>query len=133
MPKRLLFDGTFLIDLRKELDRQKEGPATRFARQHTGRAFVSVVSVAEFLEGQTDPRDAWRWLHQFGNALEITRPVALVAGALQRRLASSGRRLGENDAWQAALCLHHELTVVSRDNRFSHVPRLSALRHARSD
>jgi len=131
MPKKLLLDGTFLIDLRKEFDRRKEsGPATRFAQTHAARAVVSVVSVAEFLEGQTHAAESMRWLRRFGSALEITQAVALVAGALQRRLATQGRRLGENDAWQAALCLHHDLSIVSRDDRFSHVPRLRALHHA---
>ena len=130
--QRMLLDGTFLVDLHKEVQRDQRGPARRFAEAHDARVALSVVSVAEFLEGQANYREGFRWLKsRFQKVLEITQPVAVVAGAMQRVLRAQGRQLGENDAWQAALCLYHGLAIVSRDNRFSHVPRLKALRHAR--
>lgn len=51
---------------------------------------------------------------------ETTRFYAVVREALRAK----GRPLPENDVWIAAICLQHELELVTRDGDFAHVEGL---------
>ena len=51
---------------------------------------------------------------------ETTRFYAVVREALRAK----GRPLPENDVWIAAICLQHELGLVTRDRDFEHVEGL---------
>lgn len=51
---------------------------------------------------------------------ETTRFYAVVREALRAK----GRPLPENDVWIAAICLQHELELVTRDGDFGHVEGL---------
>lgn len=42
----------------------------------------------------------------------------------RERLRARGRPLPENDVWIAALCLEHDLELVTRDSDFEHVEGL---------
>jgi predicted nucleic acid-binding protein len=107
-----LLDASFLIDLERETKRGEEGPASRFLPSLRGRRLmISVVTVAELLEGAADEAQALAALQRFaiqGLHLAQARRCAL----MQRRTA---RRLGENDAWLVATADSLNADVVGAD------------------
>jgi predicted nucleic acid-binding protein len=108
----VLLDTSFLVALERETARSEEGPARRFLPSLRGRPLaVSVVTVAELLEGATDEAATAASLQRFsiqGLHLAHARRCAL----LQRR---SPRRLGENDAWLVATAQAIDADVVGCD------------------
>lgn len=112
MTRPVLLDASFLVDLERETEAAENGPARRFLRSLQGRRLViSVVTVAEILEGTEDESGAFAPLHRFviqGLHLAQARRCAL----LQRR---SSRRLGENDAWLVATADSIGADVVGAD------------------
>jgi predicted nucleic acid-binding protein len=107
-----LLDSSFLIDLLQELAAAEPGPACAWLhRNKKAHLWVSAVTVAEVLEGAEDvdymrrflARFRWQGLHHAHAAR-----VAL----LQRR---AQQRMGENDAWQAAVTLEMRGTIVGHD------------------
>lgn len=112
MTRPVLLDASFLIALERETARGERGPAHRFLPTLGGRRLViSVVTVAEILEGADDEAAAFRLLQRFsvqGLHLAQARRVA----RLQRR---SPARLGENDAWLVATADSSGADVVGAD------------------
>lgn len=112
MSRPVLFDASFLIELERETSVREIGPARTFLPSLRGRAFVvSVVTVAEILEGAEDKTAALESLRRFalqGLHLGHAQRCAL----LQRR---SARRLGENDAWLVATAQLLDADVVGAD------------------
>ena len=112
MSQPVLLDASFLIALERETGRGEIGPARKFLPNLRGRQLVvSVVSVAEILEGATDEAAAVTSLQRFtiqGLHLAHARRCAL----LQRR---ASRRLGENDAWLVATADALNAEVVGAD------------------
>jgi hypothetical protein len=108
----VLLDTSFLVALERETARSEEGPARRFLPSLRGRPLaVSVVTVAELLEGATDEAATAASLQRFsiqGLHLAHARRCAL----LQRR---SPRRLGENDAWLVATAQTLDADIVGSD------------------
>ena len=109
-----LLDSSFVIDLLNELAAGAPGPACAcLGRNSRMRLWVSAVTVAEVLEGADDIEHVRRFLSRFGwqglHHAHATR-VAL----LQRRAT---RRMGENDAWQAAVALEMHGFLVGHDPR----------------
>jgi predicted nucleic acid-binding protein len=107
-----LLDSSFLIDLLQELAAAKPGPACAWLhRNKQACLWVSAVTVAEVLEGAEDvdrvrqflARFRWQGLHHAHSVR-----VAL----LQRH---AHQRMGENDAWQAAVTLEMRGTLVGHD------------------
>jgi predicted nucleic acid-binding protein len=113
----VLLDASFLIALEREAAAGSLGPARRFLPALRGRALVvSVVTVAELLEGAADETATWTTLQRFtiqGIHLAQARRCAL----LQRR---SARRMGENDAWLVATAESLDADLVGDDNRAFH-------------
>ena len=99
MTRPVLLDASFLIALERETAAGRLGPAHRALDTLRRRKLVvSIVTVAEVLEGAADEALAIRALQRFsiqGIHLAHARRCAL----LQRRAAT---RLGENDAWLVA-------------------------------
>ena len=112
MSRPVLLDTSFLIALERESARGETGPARKFLSTLRGRRLaISVVTVAELLEGAADPVASERVLQRFtiqGLHLAQARRCAL----LQRR---SARRLGENDAWLVATAETLNADVVGSD------------------
>jgi len=110
----VLLDASFLIALEREAAAGSLGPARRFLPALRGRSLVvSVVTVAELLEGAADEAATWTTLQRFtiqGIHLAQARRCAL----LQRR---SARRLGENDAWLVATAESLDADLVGAGNR----------------
>jgi len=108
----VLLDSSYLIDLERETAAGDLGPARRFLPSLRGRRLVvSIVSVAELLEGAADDAAAWASLQRFtiqGLHLAQAQRCAL----LQRR---ASRRLGENDAWLVATAESIDADVLAAD------------------
>lgn len=114
MSRPVLLDSSFLIALERETAVGVAGPARRFLPALRGRSLVvSVVTVAELLEGAADEAAAWASLQRFtiqGVHLAQARRCAV----LQRR---SARRMGENDAWLVATAESLDADLVGDDHR----------------
>lgn len=112
MSRPVLLDSSFLIALDRETARREEGPARRLLMRLRGRRLVvSVVSVAEIMEGAADQDAALVSLQRFvlqGVHLAQARRCAL----LQRRAA---RHMGENDAWLVATAQSLDADVAGAD------------------
>lgn len=112
MSRPVLLDTSFLIALERETAARADGPARTFLPSLRGRRLVvSVVTVAEILEGATDEVAAVAYLERFtiqGLHLAQARRCAL----LQRR---ASHRMGENDAWIVATADALDADVVGAD------------------
>jgi predicted nucleic acid-binding protein len=108
----VLLDTSFLIALERETAGETLGPARRFLPALRGRPLiVSVVSVAELLEGAADADAALASLQRF-RIQGVHLAQAARYARLQRR---SSRRLGENDAWLVATAESLDADVVGAD------------------
>jgi len=112
MTRHCLLDSSFVIDLLNETADGKPGPAFAWLRKNRRtQLWISPVTYAEVLEGADDLEEVrahlrryrWQGLHH---------SHAEQAALLQRRSAS---RMGENDAWQAAVVLHMKSCIVAHD------------------
>ena len=113
---RYLLDSSFVVDLLNEIaDRNREGPALAWLmRNRRAQLWISPVTLAEVLEGAEDEeavkaylgRYAWQGIH---------RVQAETAARRQRRAAD---RLGENDAWQAAVAQCMKARLLGHDDAF---------------
>jgi len=115
----VLLDASFLIDLEREIESGRPGPAMRWLRANRSLfdrpLLVSCVSAAEFLEGFDDPqREGMAFITRYV-AQTIGFKHAVKCAAIQRRANKEGRRFGENDAWQLAFAECAGATIVARD------------------
>ena len=110
----VLLDSSFLIDLLNELASSKPGSATAWlGRNPRARLWISAVSIAEVLEGADDVDYVGRFLSRF-RWQGLHHSHAVRVALLQRRSRSQGR-MGENDAWQAAVTLGMRGCIVGHD------------------
>ena len=112
MTRPVLLDTSFLVDLERETARGEVGPARTFLPSLRKRPLVvSVVTVAELLEGAADETAALasvqRFLIQGVHVAHAER-----CARLQRRAA---RRMGENDAWLVATAQTLGADIVGAD------------------
>jgi len=110
--KRCLLDSSFVIDLLNEVAANQRGPARAWlARNASADLWISPITYAEVVEGAVDVEvvreafRAFRWQ-------TIGRQHAELAGLRQRR---ADQRMGENDAWQAAVAECMEAVLVGHD------------------
>lgn len=112
MNRPALLDASFLIDLERETARAEIGAARRFLPALRGRRLVvSVVTMAEVLEGAADDGAAIASLQRF-TIQGLHAAQALRCARLQRR---SSQRLGENDAWLVATAESLDADIVGAD------------------
>lgn len=127
----ILIDSSVLI----EIERGRIDPVPHLAKRRGEQAFVSVISVSEFLYGAhrtADPAMRHRrlalseaLLARF-KVLQIDLAVARVHAQLKAELATRGTPVGPHDLWLAATCLVHGLTMVTGNLReFRLVPGLA--------
>ncbi|MGH8020020.1 MAG: type II toxin-antitoxin system VapC family toxin [Opitutaceae bacterium] len=123
---RYLLDSSFVIAYFNEMAASKVGPARRFraAMPRDARLFVSLVTIAELLEGARDAHAAERELRALAHVLSIGEQVARRCGLIQRRAKSAGHKMGENDAWIAATAQVADLTLIGDDHGFEDRPGL---------
>lgn len=114
MTRPALLDASFLIALEREAVASIDGPARRCLRRLRGRKLVvSIVTVAEILEGAEDEARAHAALRRFA-IVGLHLAQAERCARLQRRAA---RRLGENDAWLVATADSIDADVVGADRK----------------
>ncbi len=111
--KICLLDSSFVIDLLNEIADGEAGAALNWLRRNmSSELWISPVTLAEVLEGAEDPdsvkaylgRYSWQGIHR----------VHADKVALSQRRAT--RRMGENDAWQAAIAQHMGAVIVGHDS-----------------
>ena len=115
--RKYLLDSSFVIDLLNEMaDNDEEGPALQWLKRNRRvRLWISPVTLAEVLEGAQDPQAVKAYLGRYGWQ-GIHRIQAEKAAARQRRAAN---RMGENDAWQAAVAECMRSRVLAHDRGFA--------------
>lgn len=119
----LLLDTSALIDLEQELAEARVGPVRAFIGKNKSEDLAcSTVTVGELASGSDE--ETVRFFLRRLRKLPLTEPIAFRAAALDRVLAGSGWRLGENDNWIAATALQYAATLVFADGDFLRVPRL---------
>ena len=124
MPPALL-DSSFLIDLEREIDSGRAGPAMQWLRRNRALPdrplLVSSITVADFLEGFDDESQGLAFIARY-IPQTIGFKHARKCAELQRRARKAGKRFGENDAWQLAFAECAHATIVGRDRKaFSHL------------
>jgi predicted nucleic acid-binding protein len=123
----LLLDTSALIELEHELAEARTGTVRSFLGRHRAEPFAcSTVTVGELAAGA--PENAVRFMLKRLRRVALSEAIAYRAGELERELARSGRRLGENDNWIAATALHLSATLVYAGGDFDRVPRLKRQR-----
>ncbi len=122
----MLLDTDFLIDLGGTRSSRRRTEALAFLVRHPTESFyVSRITWAEFAEGAASIEDTGLALAGFG-CLEIGEATAWIASRIARRLKHSGQHIGDNDVWQAAIALEHDLALVTGNAR--HFTRVASLR-----
>lgn len=123
----MLTDTTFWVDLAQERANGAAGVAHEFLRRHGAQTLeVSIITWGELAAGVRRPEELDRLLRRV-RVLMLHRQVAWEAGRIERELAETGTRLGENDNWIAATARTWGLRLVSRDTAFTRVPRLGVV------
>jgi predicted nucleic acid-binding protein len=108
----VLLDASFLIDLERETAHGVIGPARTFLPSLRARSLaISVVTVAELLEGAADEAKALASLRRFV-IQGIYSSQAERCARLQRKAT---RRMGENDAWLVATAESIGADIVGAD------------------
>jgi len=110
--KHCLLDSSFIIDLLNEIASGKAGAALGWlGRNGSAALWISPVTLSEVLEGEDDPDAVKDYLRRY-SWQGIHRVHADWVAKAQRRAA---RRMGENDAWQAAIAEQMGATLVGHD------------------
>ena len=110
--KHCLLDSSFVIDLLNEIANGKAGAALDWLRRNGSAAlWISPVTLAEVLEGAEDPDAVKDYLRRY-SWQGIHRVHADLVSTSQRR---ASRRMGENDAWQAAMAEQMGAILVGHD------------------
>lgn len=92
---------------------------------------MPVIVLGEFRYGialSRHRRAYEKWLDEHlrhFHLLHVTAEVATVYARIRLALRTSGRPIPANDAWIAAVALHHRMPILSRDSHFDSVPDLA--------
>ena len=125
----MLTDTTFWIDLLEERRDRRRGPATIFISRHrVFDLYISIVTWGELAEGFPEIGDLDALLRGV-RILMLPQQIAWEASRIQRELAITGGRLGENDSWIAATARAWGHRLVSRDGSFERVSELHVVRY----
>ena len=100
--------------------------------QHTGRLYVSVLTVGELLSWVFRKNSPPKYQHGLMgmmsdvSVLEVTQDVAWRFGEIRAELLDRGQPIASMDLMIAATALVHRLTVVTHNTKhFTHVPGLT--------
>ncbi len=119
---KFILDSSFVIDWLNELGGGRGGPAMAWlGKRRKARIWIAPVTLAEVLERANDPDAAAEYLARFSwQGIHHSH-----AERVARRQRNSTKRMGENDAWQAAAAELLGAVLVGHDPRA--VARLGAL------
>jgi len=127
----MIADTTFLSDLLRERQRDKEGPAAAMLRRlRDGRVRTTIISVAEIAVLFDHSFEAWNWLEHW-KIYPLHQGIAQKAADIDRRLKNSGQRLGENDNWIAGFAAYYQEPVISHDVAFDRIPGVRRIAYER--
>ena len=62
------------------------------------------------------------------NLLQVDENVSDAYGSIKNELLKHGKVLPENDMWIAATAIANEMTVITQDKHFEHIPNLSVIK-----
>jgi predicted nucleic acid-binding protein len=106
-----------------ELSRKRPHPGVLTWAATARRVALSVITVEEILYGlaRHPIGRVGIWFDQFlarhCEVLDITKPIAVLAGTMRGQLASRGQVRSQADILIAATAAHHGLTLVTRNVR----------------
>jgi predicted nucleic acid-binding protein len=126
----LILETTFLVDLERELRRERSGPASRFLERHSDhRLYLTFTVVGELACGVSlSDRERWEAFIRPFTVLGFSTDVAWHYGEAYRYLRQNGLLIGTNDLWIAATALSNDLPVVTRNTKhYQRVPHLRVL------
>jgi predicted nucleic acid-binding protein len=127
--KTAILDTSFLIDAEREEEEGRLGPVSRTLAKHSGwRLFICPVTVAELMEGAEDPARARAMLATF----RFQSMGWATAEKCAQMQASISSRLGENDAWIAAVAVASGHRLIGRDKGFSRHRSLDYFDHTKA-
>ena len=113
---KYLLDSSFVIDLLNEIADDEAGPALVWLHANSrARLWISPITLSEVLEGADNPAAVQAYLSRY-SWQGIHRAQAEAAASMQRK---SGSRMGENDAWQAAIAHCMKSSVLGHDKAFA--------------
>ena len=126
----LILETTFLIDLEREHQRGRVGPAVGFLETHEdARLYLTFTIAGEMAAGASmAERPAWESFLGPFYVLPSSPEVSWEFGRAYRHLAKNGQLIGTNDLWIAATALAYRMPVVTANGRdFERVPGLEVM------
>lgn len=127
MGRALILETTFLIDLEREHQRGRPGPALAFLEANPDARLYLPFIVAGELAAGLSMRDRARWEAFLAPlyVLPSSPEVSWQYGRAARHLHDTGATIGANDLWIAATGLAYGMPVVTRNAaHFRRVPGL---------
>lgn len=94
---------------------------------------IPVIVLGEYRYGISQSRHRAhyeQWLSEYlpkFRVLDIDQGTTLPYSTIRTELKSKGKPIPANDLWIAALCLQHEMPLLSRDRHFDFVTHLRRL------
>lgn len=127
-----LFVDTSVWSLLLRRDRPADLPQVRElvrALEAGDRVVTTGLVLQELLQGFSGPKAREQIVDRFSAfpLLAPDRDDQIAAAALRNLCRRRGVQIGTIDALLAQLCLHHELTLLSTDEDFTRVAKLTAL------
>ena len=120
----MLTDTTYWVDLAQERASRQGGPAHQFLARHRTQALEVLIITWGEAGGGCEGAGGTGSAAAARARVMLHRQIAWEAGRIERELAQSGSRLGENDNWIAATARVWGLRLVSRDAAFTRVQGL---------
>ncbi len=124
-------NGKFLLDTNAVIRVFAGEPAVAGALKEAREVFLSTIVLGELYFGARKSRHVQRNLARIdefaASSALLTLDVETVRkyGEVKNGLRQKGRPIPENDIWVAAIALQHGLTILTRDDHFSHIDGLS--------
>jgi tRNA(fMet)-specific endonuclease VapC len=125
--RSLIVETTFLVDLEREHNRGRPGPAVAFLEARPdARLYVPFIVAGELVSGSSlADREKWNAFLGPFFVLASTPDVSWEYGRAYRYLKDNGRLIGGNDLWIAATGLAYGMPVVTRNaEHYRRVPGL---------